>query len=567
MTYYFNDNTANRIYSTFIIGFLSVSGSINCNQYFNNIPVSNFNQLLTLGSTINSLSGLIFLKAAQGIKGDVGATGGQGIQGNVGATGGQGIQGNVGATGQTGSSGASQLGTDNIWTGIQSFSQPIYQNINNNQVVNIGSGNLINNSSGYGNVVVGFSSVKVANNNSNVSFGSFNLNSVTSGNNTALGNYCFYSATSGDNLCGIGNSVFYRCIVGRNNSGLGDQAGYFMLGSNNTCIGALSGQSRLDTSVYNNSTAIGFYSIVNASNQIMLGTANETVYIPNALILAGTNILTTISSSINNILPNIYNTISTSITNFKASNNTFSGINTFGDNKIFCRDANHWIGGFSSLVNGPSMYGYYGVEFGYTSPSKTTKLTISAEGLKMGLATLTNDIWSYLSTITSNVQTSITNMQNAISDLQSGSGRTIQTQIFCGPNYNLANTSINNGNSNNANVLLFSVLFSCKASPSILYITFDAKYGVNGGGTDSLTSLITVDNGTTISTIAKKLVNYGIDNRNCDINLFPICGAFVNTGPIGQRYRLNIYVFLTATDDTLTLDNNLWSYKVTEYKN
>jgi hypothetical protein len=230
------------------------------------------------------------------------------------------------------------------------------------------------------------------------------------------------------------------------------------------------------------------------------------------------------------------------------------------------RDGFHYVGGISPVVDGPMLFGYQGVEIGYSWPSRTSKLLINGSGLIMGGFTLTDSIWGYLSTITTNVQTAINNMQTAITNLQA-SGTTIQTQISCGQTLNLLTTSINNGNSNNANVVLFSTLFTCKASPSTFYITFDAKYGVDGGGTDSLTSYITVNDGTTTTTIAKKLVNYGIDNRNCDVILFPICGAFKNAAAIGTRYRILISVFLTATDDTLTLDNNLWSFKVTEYKN
>jgi hypothetical protein len=119
-------------------------------------------------------------------------------------------------------------------------------------------------------------------------------------------------------------------------------------------------------------------------------------------------------NTINNILPNIYNTISSSITTFKASNNTFTGVNTFGDNGILFRDKYHFVGSHSPIIDGPQLYGYLGVDIGYSYPSKTSKLIISAEGLKMGLATLTNDIWSYLSTITSNVQDQINTLTSNI---------------------------------------------------------------------------------------------------------------------------------------------------------
>jgi hypothetical protein len=242
--------------------------------------------------------------------------------------------------------------------------------------------------------------------------------------------------------------------------------------------------------------------------------------------------------------------IALNITNGRIRNN---------DNVIEFRDANHYVGGISPNVDGPMLFGYQGVEIGYSWPTRVSKLIINQSGLVMGGYTLSNAIWGYLSTITSNVQT-------ALSDLQA-SGRTVQTKIICGPNTNLLTTSINNGNSNNANVVLFTYLFTCRSSNSTLYITFDCKNGVNGGGTDSLTSYITVNDGSTTYTIAKKLIQYGIDNRNCDSILFPISGAFNNNLAVGQRYRISILVFLTATDDTLTLDNNFWNFHVSEIKN
>jgi hypothetical protein len=192
---------------------------------------------------LNTLSGRIFLKAAtgpqgiqgnvgangsqgiQGIKGDIGNTGGQGIQGNVGAngsqgiqgnvgnTGSQGIQGNVGATGATGSSGAAQLSTANNWTAIQSFYQPIIQNINGNNIISIGNDNMVNFGGNFS-VVVGNGSLKAfSTGTGNNSFGSYNLQLITSSFNTACGYNIFPLSTTANNLCGLGVSVFINWFV------------------------------------------------------------------------------------------------------------------------------------------------------------------------------------------------------------------------------------------------------------------------------------------------------------------------------------------------------------------
>jgi hypothetical protein len=137
------------------------------------------------------------------------------------------------------------------------------------------------------------------------------------GSNIAFGRTVLQILKTGTFNVGYGLNVLGSLTNGSFNTAIGINAGSSVIGSNNTCIGTNTGQS--GTSLFQKSTALGFGSLINASNQIMLGTIDDTVYAPNALFLAGINILTRISDS-----------ISTAFTNFLAGSNQWSGSNVFG---------------------------------------------------------------------------------------------------------------------------------------------------------------------------------------------------------------------------------------------
>jgi hypothetical protein len=106
-------------------------------------------------------------------------------------------------------------------------------------------------------------------------------------NNTGVGKDVFDSLTSGDNNVGMGYSALNKVTSGSNNVGIGVFAGKeITTGNNNTYIGhganAATGLTDLS-----NSTAIGYNAIVTASNQIMLGTATETVVAPGQVDICG----------------------------------------------------------------------------------------------------------------------------------------------------------------------------------------------------------------------------------------------------------------------------------------
>ncbi len=130
----------------------------------------------------------------------------------------------------------------------------------------IGAGALSNNIEGYSNLAVGYQAL-IANDTGfdNVAVGIALLNNTTGSNNVAIGNGGLENNTDGS----------YNTAIGYN-------SGINATGSNNTYLGY--NTSNLDGIGFNNSTAIGQNTQITADNQITLGTASETVYIPGSLI-------------------------------------------------------------------------------------------------------------------------------------------------------------------------------------------------------------------------------------------------------------------------------------------
>ena len=171
-----------------------------------------------------------------------------------GATGATGATGYTGFTGWTGPTGTFQpLGTN--------YGDYVYWNSNTNEwavgtsQISLGSGALKNNTTGSYNVALGNSA----------------LNGNTSGiDNTAIGTNTLINNTTGSNNTAIGNNALKNNKNGTYNSALG--FGADVDSSANT---------------WNYSTAVGYNSQITASNQIVLGTINETVYIPGNLNVSG----------------------------------------------------------------------------------------------------------------------------------------------------------------------------------------------------------------------------------------------------------------------------------------
>ncbi|OGH21221.1 MAG: hypothetical protein A2629_02580, partial [Candidatus Levybacteria bacterium RIFCSPHIGHO2_01_FULL_41_15] len=100
---------------------------------------------------------------------------------------------------------------------------------------------------------------------------------TTGANNTAVGYRALYSNTTGDYNTAVGYSALSLNTTGASNTALGYDAGrtnsgqyYNQTGSNNVYLGYNAGPWTQNAS-FNNSTAIGAYSLVNASNSLVLG--------------------------------------------------------------------------------------------------------------------------------------------------------------------------------------------------------------------------------------------------------------------------------------------------------
>jgi hypothetical protein len=128
----------------------------------------------------------------------------------------------------------------------------------------------------------------------NTAFGNNCLSSITTGyQNTFLGaGACPISATSFSNT-GVGASVFTTLATnatpGNNsqNTAIGAGAGnLFTNGANNTFLGYFTGIDN-SANTYNQSTAIGYNATITASNQVVLGTSTERVIMPNNATMNG----------------------------------------------------------------------------------------------------------------------------------------------------------------------------------------------------------------------------------------------------------------------------------------
>ena len=141
----------------------------------------------------------------------------------------------------------------------------------------IGSFSLEKNTTGQANTSVG-SSCMISNTTGafNVAIGSSALSGNTSGsNNNAFGLLALNRNSSGSNNLAIGTSSMDSSTTGSNNAAFGYSSGRSLKqGSQNTYLGAYS-NATANTS-FSNSTALGYLSIVSASNQVRIGNSSVT---------------------------------------------------------------------------------------------------------------------------------------------------------------------------------------------------------------------------------------------------------------------------------------------------
>jgi hypothetical protein len=304
----------------------------------------------------------------------------------------------------------------------------------------IGYQALLNNkSSSYGggsnNTSIGYQSLYSNNPNNNnygvatnnTSNGYKSLYSNTTGSyNTANGASALYNNTTSSSNTANGYQALYSNTTGDLNTSNGYKAGLQLnYGSNNTFLGAYADVSN-NTITYNNSTAVGYGAIIDASNQIVLGTSSETVKIPGKL--TGSKDATinglTIGLGNNNVATNTANGYQALYSNSTGSTNTANGYQALYSNTT----------GFSNTANGcQSLY------------SNITGINNTANGFQSlyynttGLYNMANGYNALKSNTTSNYNTAIGNLalfSNTISGTTDASGSLV---------YNGDNTAIGHG--------------------------------------------------------------------------------------------------------------------------
>ena len=160
---------------------------------------------------------------------------------------------------------------NNTWTGTNAFSN----NITANGVV-IGSYGTTNYSVGttFGNISTG---------SYNIGLGSGGMSKITTGSyNIGLGNSSLYNDVSGSYNTAIGGDALYNVTTGSYNTAVGSLSGNSnTTGTYNSFLGY---NSTASSGTFNYSTAIGQNASITASNQVVLGTSGEYVYIPGTKI-------------------------------------------------------------------------------------------------------------------------------------------------------------------------------------------------------------------------------------------------------------------------------------------
>ncbi len=156
--------------------------------------------------------------------------------------------------------------SNHTWTGTNRFSQNI--TVNDTVVGKYSTNNYV-----FGNAIM----PSIENAENNIAVGSNSLNTNYSGsNNIAIGNNAMYDLYDNNYNTAVGHYAL-ATVGGGNNTALGYYAGTNNdTGIYNTYIGA----NTSSNGGYSYSSAIGYGATITASNEIVLGTANEFVFIP-----------------------------------------------------------------------------------------------------------------------------------------------------------------------------------------------------------------------------------------------------------------------------------------------
>lgn len=278
-----DNNTAIGAYTSYNNLDASNNTAIGSNSSFFNTIGSN-NTALGAGSLCNNVNGSLNT-----------AIGSSALEGNTGATG---CNENVAI-------GAQSLYNNRVGQNTAVGTYSLFSNTTGTSNDAFGFNALHSNTSGIDNVAIGFKSLSTNNTGDwNTAVGTLALTKSTSSSNTAVGTACLTTNSSGSqndgfgagalkvNTTGSSNAAFgFRSLYSNKNTSyntaLGNQSLYNNIGTGNTSVGYnsaynlkngsyntfIGNQSDIDISsnTYNYSTAIGYNSKIDASNQIMLG--------------------------------------------------------------------------------------------------------------------------------------------------------------------------------------------------------------------------------------------------------------------------------------------------------
>ena len=218
----------------------------------------------------------------------------------------------------------------------------------------------------------------------NTAFGSRNLNKNTTGNhNTSVGFISMSDNTTGSANTSIGYNSLGKNTTGSSNTCIG--LGSLMnntTGSNNIAIGQYSGLSMVSTTgstcigttsdcAYSYSTALGYNSTCTANHQIMLGTVQETVVVPNDITFAGSinEVPRTKLSYIKNVSSDVQNQINTinnanpsgSVIQYAGSSASLSGYLKCDGNLYSISSYPNLYNAIGTMYGGDSNLGYFNV--------------------------------------------------------------------------------------------------------------------------------------------------------------------------------------------------------------
>ena len=166
----------------------------------------------------------------------------------------------------------------------------------------------------------------------NTAFGYRTLYSNTTGaNNTVVGGGASYSNAGGNNNVAIGSAALYNNTGSSSNVAIGKSAGQYMTGGNNTALGAYTDMA---TATFTNSTALGYFARVGASNTIQLG-ADGTSYTVNGNTInttAITNVKTSGTLTLKDVTyPNTHGTANQVLSTTGSGTLTWTTISSVAD--------------------------------------------------------------------------------------------------------------------------------------------------------------------------------------------------------------------------------------------